>query len=82
MKNKRVYRIGGDEYAIFYMDKTEDEVKKDIEDMRANLSGTQYVCAFGYEMVNVNEHDINEAMRLADKEMYSNKAKLKDTNHG
>ena len=80
MKNKRVYRIGGDEYAIFYMDKTEDEVKKDIEDMRANLSGTQYVCAFGYEMVNVNEHDINEAMRLADKEMYSNKAKLKDTN--
>ena len=79
MKNKKVYRIGGDEYAIFYLGKSEDEVRKDIEDMRANLSKTRYVCAFGYEMVNQVEHDIHETMRLADKEMYSNKAKLKDT---
>ena len=80
VRNKKVYRIGGDEYAIFYLGKTEDEVIKDIEDMRANLSGTKYVCAFGYEMVDNKGHDIHEAMRLADKEMYSNKAKLKDTN--
>ncbi|MCR5301383.1 MAG: PAS domain-containing protein [Lachnospiraceae bacterium] len=79
LKNKKVYRIGGDEYAVFYLNKTEDVVRKDIEDMRAYLSQTKYVCAFGYEMVNEKEHDIHEAMRLADQEMYSNKAKLKDS---
>ncbi len=80
IKNKRVYRIGGDEYAVFYIGSTEDEVREDIEDMRANLSQTRYVCAFGYKMVCEGEHDIHEAMRFADKQMYSNKAKLKDTN--
>ncbi len=78
MRNKKVYRIGGDEYAVFYMGKTEDDVKKDIEDMRGNLSKTPYVCAFGYEMVDRNDRDIHSAMRLADKEMYANKARLKD----
>ncbi|MBQ7463622.1 MAG: PAS domain-containing protein [Lachnospiraceae bacterium] len=80
LKKKKVYRIGGDEYAIFYLGKTEEEVKKDIEDMREKLSKTKYVCAFGYEMVNGSDHDIHNAMRLADREMYLNKAKLKDSN--
>ena len=79
MKNKRVYRIGGDEYAVFYLGKTEEEVKEDIEVMRANLSRTKYVCAFGYEMVSA-ERDIDKSMSLADQEMYLNKQKLKDTN--
>ena len=79
MRNKKVYRIGGDEYAVFYIGKTEDDVKKDIEDMKDNLIRTPYVCAFGYEMVDRKDHDIHGAMRLADKEMYANKAKLKDT---
>ncbi|GEM_PF-368048 len=77
VRNKKVYRIGGDEYAIFYLNKTEDEVKADIETMRAELAGTEYVCAFGYEMVKYK--DIDSAMRAADREMYSNKAVLKDT---
>ena len=78
MKNKKVYRIGGDEYAIFYIGKKEDEVKRDIEEMRSYLSETKYVCAFGYEMVD-KSRDIDDTMRLADQEMYANKAKLKDT---
>ncbi len=45
--------------------------------MRENLKGTPYVCAFGYEMV--KNRDIHGAMILADREMYSNKAVLKDT---
>ncbi len=48
--------------------------------MRSNLAQTLYVCAFGYEMVDRKDRDIHGAMRLADKEMYANKAKLKDTN--
>ena len=77
LRNKKVYRIGGDEFAIFYLGKTEDEVKTDIENMRALLAETPYVCAFGYEMV--EDRDVNKAMLEADREMYSNKAVLKDT---
>ena len=77
LKNKKVYRIGGDEYAVFYLGKTEDEVRNDIENMRRNLSQTPYQCAFGYEMV--EDKDISSAMRTADREMYANKAKLKNT---
>ena len=78
LKNKKVYRVGGDEFAIFYLGKTEDEVKKDIEEMRASLTETPYVCAFGYEMV--ADKNVSQAMLKADREMYSNKAVLKDTN--
>ena len=76
LRNKKIYRIGGDEFAIFYLNKTEDEVKKDIGQMREELSGTPYVCAFGYEMV--ADKDIEAAMLSADREMYANKAKLKN----
>ncbi len=75
MKNKKVYRIGGDEYAVFYLGRTEEEVQKDIEQMRAELAKTPYVCAFGYEMV--KDKDVDKAMLVADREMYSNKAKIK-----
>ncbi len=78
-KGKRIYRIGGDEFAIFYLNKTEDDVKNDIEAMRENLAKTPYVCAFGYHMVDKDNPDIHKTMVLADHEMYSNKAKLKDT---
>ena len=77
-KNKKVYRIGGDEFAVFYMGKTEEEVKEDIEKMRKALSETPYVCAFGYEMV--LDKDISAAMIQADAEMYANKAKIKNNN--
>jgi len=78
IRNKQVYRIGGDEFAIFYMGKKEEEVQSDIDKMRRNLSETRYVCAFGYEMV--EGKDIHAAMIKADREMYNNKAVLKNSN--
>lgn len=77
MKNKMVYRVGGDEFAVFYLNKTEEEVRNDIECMRSEIGKTPYVCAFGYKMV--TGMDVHKAMREADREMYDNKAKLKDT---
>ena len=77
-RNKLVYRIGGDEFAIFYLNKSEDEVAGDIERMREALAKTPYVCAFGYEMV--EDKGIEDAMLTADREMYTNKAALKDSN--
>ena len=77
-RNKKVYRVGGDEFAIFYLGKSEDEVKSDIERMREAMSKTDYTCAFGYEMV--SSSDIEKAVVAADQEMYTNKAIMKDTN--
>ena len=77
-KSKRVYRIGGDEFAIFYLNKTENEVKDDIECMRKSLARTKHVCAFGYKMV--QDTNVEDAIIAADQEMYTNKAVLKDSN--
>ena len=76
-RKKRVYRIGGDEFAIFYLGTKTEDIVRDIDEMRGELAKTPYVCAFGYEMV--DNKDIDKAMRQADQKMYSNKAKLKDT---
>ena len=54
-----------------------DCIPKDIESMRSELAKTPYVCAFGYEMV--KKKDVENAMIIADRGMYENKAKLKDT---
>lgn len=75
---KMAYRVGGDEFAIFYSGKTEDEVRADIAQMRTNLSKTPYQCAFGYEMV--TGQDVEKAILTADRKMYTNKAILKDSN--
>ena len=78
IRGKKVYRIGGDEFAIFYFGNGETDIKNDIEAMRAELAQTEYVCAFGYEMT--KGRSIREVMRLADEQMYANKAKLKNMN--
>ncbi len=78
LKKKMVYRIGGDEFAIFYLNRTEQEVQADIEKMRENLSRTKYECAFGFEMV--SKQNINDSILAADNKMYANKAVMKDSN--
>ena len=52
-------------------------MRADIERMRRDLSKTKYVCAFGCEMVRGS--DVKQAILSADKEMYANKAVLKDS---
>ena len=73
---KLVYRVGGDEFMIFYLGKTEDEVVADIAKMRAELAKTEYVCAFGYSTVN-GESDLENAILRSDHKMYDNKSELK-----
>lgn len=73
---KIIYRVGGDEFVIFYFGKKEEEVVQDIAEMREELSKRDVVCAFGYQMLS-NGRDINEALVAADKEMYTNKSELK-----
>ena len=74
--SKRVYRVGGDEFMIFYLGKLESEVMKDIEEMTCLLGETPYVCAFGHSVLEKGMR-IEEAVLISDKEMYENKAMLK-----
>lgn len=75
-KNGTLYRIGGDEFVIFYRDVDESAVAKAIEKMRAEMAKTPYVCAFGYAKRGPL-HSVEDAVRYADHEMYDDKAQIK-----
>ncbi|MBP5610917.1 MAG: GGDEF domain-containing protein, partial [Clostridia bacterium] len=47
-RNGTLYRIGGDEFVIFYHGVDESAVVQAIEKMRGEMEKTPYVCAFGY----------------------------------
>jgi len=74
--NKRVYRIGGDEFTIFYFTKDDFRIKEDLVHMRKRLAETPFSCAFGYALVQ-DRKDIEEVVKKADQAMYENKAELK-----
>lgn len=76
--NATVYRVGGDEFMIFYIRTSEIVICSDIEAMRSALSKTDFVCAFGYEMT-AQAKNIQEAIRVSDRLMYENKAEIKKT---
>ncbi|MBE5891056.1 MAG: diguanylate cyclase [Lachnospiraceae bacterium] len=78
-KGKNIYRIGGDEFVILYFKKSEKMILEDIEDMKKLLAQTDYVCAFGYHMIEQGI-SIDDAMKEADREMYANKAIIKGIN--
>ena len=75
-KNKLIYRIGGDEFEIFYLTDDENKVTDDIRRIRTRLAATPYECAIGYSMVK-NNADIEAAVKAADRAMYINKAEQK-----
>ena len=75
-RDKNVYRIGGDEFEIFYFTDDEEKVLSDLRKIRKKLGETPYECAIGYAMVKKGE-DIETAVKLADRAMYKNKAELK-----
>ena len=79
-KTKNVYRVGGDEFMIFYFGKTGAEVEDDIRMMREELAKTEYVCAFGYS--DKGDGSVTDAIRESDRKMYEDKAKLKSAARG
>lgn len=70
------YRIGGDEFVVFYFGVKEEDVKANIERILQALIATGYSCAIGYSMKEGKEK-IEEVMKRADKKMYENKAIMK-----
>ena len=76
LRNKDVYRVGGDEFLILYYDLTREKVLEDVETMRAGLAQTQYVCAFGAAFPG-EKYDLEHMAVEADAAMYADKARLK-----
>ena len=72
-----VYRIGGDEFVIFYEGLDEHSVKYYVNLMRSKMEETPYVCAFGHAMRKEGS-EIEAAIRLADRRMYDDKAAIKE----
>ncbi|MBQ3792471.1 MAG: GGDEF domain-containing protein [Clostridia bacterium] len=75
--SKQVYRVGGDEFMIFYSGAKEEDVLRDISDMKERLGKTDYIVAFGYAMVDPKE-TMEEAILRSDNAMYQEKARLKE----
>ena len=71
-----VYRVGGDEFTIFYHDLTEFGVLERIKAMKDELSKTEYTCAFGYAMKRSNL-TIDKMINIADARMYEDKKLIK-----
>ena len=71
-----VYRVGGDEFTIFYYDLTEIGVLERIKAMKDELSKTEYTCAFGYAMKR-SDLTLDKMINLADARMYDDKKLIK-----
>ncbi len=74
---KRVYRIGGDEFVIIYSNMGRDAVINDIESMRSEMGKTQFSCAFGYAFHDNEDEDIGVVLKASDKLMYDDKERMK-----
>ena len=70
------YRVGGDEFIIFYINAGEQEITDAISDMRACLAATPYACAFGYAMKGELDQ-LRDVICIADERMYADKAEMK-----
>ena len=75
-RNGTVYRIGGDEFVIFYRHTDEGAVIRAIDAMRKGMEKTPYTCAFGYSKRD-SLYTVEDAVRYADHEMYDDKARIK-----
>ena len=71
-----VYRVGGDEFMIFYFGAREQEVVDAIAEMRRALRRTPYACAFGYAM-HTPDDALQDVIVTSDERMYADKAEMK-----
>ena len=72
-----IFRVGGDEFAIFYYKGGEDLIKSDIMDLKSKLLENNYSCSFGYSMRQNEKQELDEIIKLADKDMFVDKARDK-----
>jgi diguanylate cyclase (GGDEF)-like protein len=73
-RNQRVYRIGGDEYAILCLDMPEEDVLNLIRRIQDALKQTSYSCSIGYAMKQ-EDSTLDTLYQNADEMLYAEKQK-------
>lgn len=77
-----VFRMGGDEFAIISIDVPKEEIEKRISMIKTSDVGESIGCTFSFGWATVDlsaDNPMEEALILADREMYAEKAKKKTT---
>lgn len=69
---ERVYRIGGDEYAILCVDVEEMEVVRLVQRIRDEVAKTEYTCSIGYAL-KFEGSTIDLLYKMADEMLYEEK---------
>ena len=75
-KGALVYRIGGDEFVILYLNASEETVTNAISTMQTKMAETEYMCAFGFAMKKPYD-SVFDVLKTSDEMMYVNKALIK-----
>lgn len=83
-KSDKIYRIGGDEFVVVASIDIEENAQKVIEKINKGIEELNFNNAFsislsiGYAITSAN-HDLKSIVKMADKEMYLNKQKHKQS---
>ena len=75
-----LYRVGGDEFVVLCLLRSNDEVKDMVKRMYKKIEESGYSLAIGWQTV-TSDISIDEAYKRADREMYETKAKMKAEEH-
>ncbi len=73
---ENIYRIGGDEYVVFQIDSSEDEVRQSMEAAAAELSAKEYFVSYGISSMQKQELDMSLLIAKAENAMYRAKTKF------
>ena len=71
-----LYRVGGDEFVVLCLLRSNDEIKSMIERMYKKIEDAGYSLAIGWETV-TSDVSVDEAYKQADRQMYETKLKMK-----
>lgn len=74
-----LYRLGGDEFIVFYQNQDKDSFYKKVKALFKSFEEHNCSVAVGYQYV-TNGHDIQKAIKDADEMMYENKKQYYRTN--
>lgn len=75
-KGSRLYRIGGDEFAVLMRRRVKEKLGDICSDLQELIKDEGYKCAFGFAVFD-GRSDFEEVMKIADLRMYENKKKIK-----
>lgn len=72
--SRDTYRIGGDEYVAFAVDRPLQETESLIGEMREQIAGQGYHAAIGYEFADARNMNIGNIIVMAESRMYRDKS--------